>query len=609
MIFRQERAMTWMLAFLLFSGLAAVPRSIGAAETRESPAPYQRGTGPARPKLVVLLVVDQMRADYIDKFQHQWSRGLQRLIAHGAWFRQAAYPYLNTVTCPGHATISTGAFPATHGVVLNAWWEREAGEERSCTDDPRSPVISYGRPAKGGHSPARLAVPTFADELRTQMATPSRVVTFSLKARTAIMLAGHRADAVTWADGGAGSWVTSSAYTTSPVTFVESFLRAHPVESEFGKSWTRALPERAYLFKDDAAGEKPPRGWTSVFPHALTGQSDKPDAEFYTKWGESPFSDAYLGRMAETAVDALGLGKGPGTDFLGVSFSALDFVGHDFGPRSHEVQDVLVRLDATIGSLLSHLDRVVGRGNYVVALSADHGVAPIPEQISVEGLDAGRVVTNQVVERVEKALEPFFGSGKPAQDSVGQTPGVSLADKHVARMVYTDLYFEPGIYQRLAADAQVMHAVLDAILSVPGVLRVFRSEELRGQRANDDPIARAAALSYYPGRSGDLIVVPKPDWFFVNASREVPPGPATTHGTAYSYDARVPVILMGAGIRPGEYLRPATPADIAPTLAFLCGITLARTDGRVLAEALAPMPSGLLPRPQRTQATSTSPGR
>ena len=607
MNFQQKRVAWWMCAALLVPGLAPAPRYIEAAQ----PWPSR-----ARPKLVVLLVVDQMRADYIDKFQHQWTGGLRRLIDGGAWFRQAAYPYLSTVTCAGHATISTGTFPATHGMVLNAWWDRESGKGRGCTEDPRSQVISYSAAAKGGHSPVRLAVPTFADELRAQMGPSSRIVILSLKPRSAIMLAGQRADVVTWFDTGAGSWVTSLAYTTSPVSFLEKFLQAHPVEKDFGKSWSRTLPDRAYLFEDNAADEKPPPGWTAIFPHGLKGQSNepaqnqatgipseslagKPDIGFYEAWVESPFSDAYLGRMAQAAVDALGLGKGRGTDFLGVGFSALDFVGHDFGPRSHEVQDMLVRLDATVGALLSHLDRAVGPGNYVVALSADHGVAPIPEQMSREGLDAGRIVTNQVVERVEQALEPLFGPGKPAKNQSDSISRGSLAGKHVARMLYTDFYFAPGVYQKLAADSAAMQAAMDAILAVPGVWRVFRGDELGDLRDTGDRVARAAALSYYPGRSGDLIVVPKPYWFFVLASEELPPGPAATHGTAYAYDARVPLILMGRGIKPGEYLVPATPADIAPTLAFLCGITLARTDGRVLAEALVARPPAESHSPQQ----------
>jgi len=526
------------------------------------------------PKLVVVLVVDQMRGDYIERYGHQWTKGLRRLVERGAWFRQAAYPYMNTITCAGHATISTGSVPATHGVILNAWWDREAGKQVSCTEDPRAQTISYGAPAKGNHSAFRLEVPTLADELRVQTGAGSRVVTLAVKARGAIMLAGHRADAATWFDSSSGAWVTTTAYTSSPVPFVEKFVKSHPVERDFGKTWTRALPESAYLFQDSAAGEKPPRGWSGTFPHALRGRVEKPDAQFYGMWTESPLADAYVGKMAAAAVDALGLGKAAGTDYLAVSFDVLDSVGHDFGPQSHEVQDVLVHLDATLGKLFINLDRAVGTANYVVAFSADHGVAPIPEQMVAQGIDAGRVVIQDVTARIEKALEPSLGAGK-----------------HVARMSYPDVYFAPGVYQKMDADPAMMKAVLDAVRATAGVWRVYRREEMKAARESQDATARAVALSYYEGRSGDLMVVPRPYWFFVNASNETPPGSAATHGTSHGYDQRVPVILMGRGIKAGEYLSAASPADIAPTLALLCGITLARADGRVLAEALELRPA------------------
>ena len=526
---------------------------------------------PARPKLVVILVVDQMRADYAERYGHQWTKGLRRLLDQGARFPLAAYPYFNTVTCPGHATIGTGAFPATHGMILNAWWDRALGRQLGCTEDLNAKPISYGAPFTRADSGAPLLVPTLADELRVQLGASTRVVSFSLKARSAIGMAGHRGDAVMWFEANPGAWITSSAFTAAPVPFVQQFVQTNPVESDFGKPWTRLLPDAAYLFADDEPGEKPAAYWTRAFPHPLRGSSDKPDTTFYNAWRKSPYSDAYLGRMAQAAVDSWKLGQGSGTDFLGVSFSALDLVGHDFGPRSHEVQDVLARLDATIGALLDHLDRAVGRENYVVALTADHGVAPIPEQAARDGLDAGRIVMDEIATRMDQALAPFLGEGRPA-----------------ARVRYTDVYFAPGVYDKLRENPAAMRAAIDAALSVPGVLRVFRSEELAGRPATNDPLLRAASLSYHPARSGDLILVPKPYWFFVPASRSVPPGDATTHGTAHAYDARVPVILMGGGIQPGEYFSPASPADIAPTLAFLCGVTLSNADGRVLAEALAP---------------------
>jgi predicted AlkP superfamily pyrophosphatase or phosphodiesterase len=531
---------------------------------------------PQAPKLVVIIVVDQMRADYIEKFGRQWTAGLRQLVDHGAWFRQAAYPYMNTVTCAGHATISTGAFPATHGMIENGWWDRESGRVVGCTEDPKSPLVSYGTPAAGGNGPSRLLAVTLSDELRVQMPSPPRIVSLSIKERTAVTLAGRRGDAVTWFNDQAHSWVTSTAYANAPVPFVAQFIKAHPVEAEYGKVWTRSLPESAYLYADQAAEERPPRGWTNTFPHPLTSASGAADPEFYEKWVDSPFSSDYLGQLAEASIDALGLGKGRSTDYLAISFSEIDAAGHAFGPRSHEVQDALIKLDAVIGSLLTHLDRAVGPDDYVLALSSDHGVAPIPEQMIREGFDAGRLVTGDVVSRLDKALEPLTGGARA-----------------VAQMVYADLYFAPGVMDKLTANPAAMRAAIDAVRSVPGVWRVLRADEVRDRRPTDDPVARAVALSYYPGRSGDLIVVPRPYWFLVNPETPASPSAGTTHGTLHSYDVRVPIVLMGRGIKSGEYTTGTTPADIAPTLAFLCGITLAHPDGRVLSEALTtPVRSG-----------------
>ncbi len=286
---------------------------------------------------------------------------------------------------------------------------------------------------------------------------------------------------------------------------------------------------------------------------------------FFLRWQRTPLSDAYLGRLAEAAVTTLDLGRGPGTDYLAVGFSALDKAGHKFGPRSHEVQDLLVGLDAAIGSLLAPLDREVGPDRYVVALSADHGVSPIPEDAAARGLDAGRLQGGDIARRVDDALSSVLGPST-----------------YVASGNYTGLYFLPGVYDRVVASPTALSAVTDAMLAAPGAWRVFRGDLLDSLDNPDDPVARAVRLSYFPGRSGDMIVVPRPYWIM---SRD-----AATHGTLHAYDQRVPVILKGADIQPGQYLQEATPADIAPTLAFLTGVTLAQADGRVLVEAIRPAP-------------------
>src|SRR6202035_3990581 len=244
------------IALAICSLAACVPSLLGQTPTPARPkAALATKAAPLRPKLVVLLVVDQMRGDYVDKFLGQWAGGLKRLVDEGAWFRDAAYPYAATETCVGHSTISTGAFPATHGMVANAWWDRETQKMVACTTDPNTKNLGYaGASAKGGDSAVRMLVPAFAEELKFQTGGATRVVTFSLKARAAITMAGHKGDAATWFEN--GGWVTSSAYGTMP--FIETYAKAHPIKEDYGKTWKLALPENEYFYDEKAAGAAPP---------------------------------------------------------------------------------------------------------------------------------------------------------------------------------------------------------------------------------------------------------------------------------------------------------------------------------------------------------------
>jgi predicted AlkP superfamily pyrophosphatase or phosphodiesterase len=551
--------------------LAAMMLGLSAAAGAQMPPrPVPKAANSAaRPRLVVVIVVDQMRADYIEKFRGQWTGGLKRLVEQGAWFREAGYPYAATETCVGHATISTGALPAMSGIVANAWWDRESQKMVTCTADPSAKNSGYaGTAAKGGDSAWRLRVPAFADELRFQTGTATRVVTFSLKARAAIMLGGHKADAATWLEG--GGWVTSNVYGTLP--FIEAYAKAHPVKEDYGKTWTLSLPHSAYLYDEKAVGAVAPGGWELSFPHPLRGKSGGSEADeaFYRQWATSPFANTYLTKLAETAIDQLGLGKGGGADYLGVSYSSTDYVGHSFGPQSWEVQDMYVRLDKDLGELFKHLDEKAGAGNYVVALSADHGVVPTPESMSQTGADAGELHIPDVQQKIEDTLKSF-GYMAPA----------------VARIASADVYFAPGIYEKLKAEPAALSAVMVAIRGVPGVADVYRAEELTDRPATNSPVRAAESNSFFPARSGDLVIVPKPYWLWAFSPAGKSRGDGTGHGTPYYYDQRVPILLMGAGIQKGEYFGAATPADIAPTLAALCGITLSTHDGRVLSEALS----------------------
>ena len=242
------------------------------------------------PKLLVLLVVDQMRADYVDLYGHQWTAGLRTLIDEGAYFSDAAYPYRATMTCSGHATISTGNFPDTHGMVQNDWWNRPTARRITCTtDDDEQPVAYTGHPEER-HSPRRLLTPTLADVLREQSPTGSRIISMSLKPRSAVTLAGQQADSVVWFDQ-SNDWATSTFYSDHPVPEVAQYISQHPVESDLGRIWSRLLPAARYRHDDDGLGESPPRVWTSVFPHPMNDGSGRATDTFYTLWRTSPFAD------------------------------------------------------------------------------------------------------------------------------------------------------------------------------------------------------------------------------------------------------------------------------------------------------------------------------
>ena len=528
-----RRRAALLLLLLVFAACASAP-------TRDAP-PERRSP------LVVVLVVDQMRAQYLDDYGIRFTAGFKRLRDEGAWFRNAAYPYLNTVTCAGHSTIGTGSFPYRHGMVLNAWWERTAARSVACTADPSVTNIGYMGKPSGGDSARSLLMPPLAQQIREK--TGGRSVALSLKPRSAITMAGLNPTAVLWFDERAG-WSTSSAFTERPIEWIQQFIAANPIQADRGKAWERLLPASEYRGPDDGQGERGGSGWTRTFPHTV----GEPAAQFLAQWQRSPFADAYLERLAAHAVDTLDLGHGAGTDFLSVSFSTLDLVGHQYGPASHEVQDVLFRLDGVIGALLDHLDARLGRDGYVVALGADHGVAEIPEQSGADREPAAAIMA-----AIDGALTRFFGPGK-----------------YVVHAAYTDIYLAPGIFEKLQASPEASAAVLDAVRALPGIAHAFRKDEIDSpaMRTDGDPVKRAAALSYYRPRSGDLIVVPKRNWLLSTA--------ATTHGTLYPYDQRVPVMFFGAGVRPGVHDAPATPADIAPTLAALAGVPFAATDGVAL---------------------------
>lgn len=527
-----------------------------------SQAPVTPRPAAPQPSLVVIVVVDQMRADYLAAMRDRWNDGLARLTRDGAVMEQTFYPYLQTVTCAGHATVGTGTFPSTHGIIANAWWR--GTRSAPCTEDPSVSPVAYEPGAdRDGHSAVQLLVPTLGDRLRAHD-PESRVVTLSTKPRSAIMLAG-KGGLVTWLDE-RNVWATSTAYVDGRYSPVSRYLAEHPRSALRGEVWNRSADRTSYTGEDGAIGETPPRGWTSTFPHPLSGAPGTAEREFTALWENSPYADEALAGLAATLVRELRLGKNGHTDYLGVSFAALDYVGHKFGPDSHEVQDTLLRLDKTLGQLLRTLDDTVGPGGYVLGLTADHGVAPIPESRALAGLEGGRVDKRAVLEAITRALTPALGPGR-----------------HAVRMDGAQVYLSAEAQSRVATSPALLDPAIAAVAAMTGIERVLPSAGLEQQRQSADPIVRAAALSHVTGRSGQLVVVTRAHYIASDPNPD-----ATTHGTHHAYDQHVPMIFFGAGVKAGRYRDAASPADLAPTLADRIGLPMPGSDGRPQRQVFVP---------------------
>lgn len=542
------------------------------------------------PKLVVILVVDQMRADYLKTFARHWQAGFRTLLTEGAVFDNANYAHFLTVTCAGHSTISTGTFPRTHGMISNGWWQRDTRTSPECTADAKVPAVSYGANVTTGSSPARLLAPTIADELRAQK-PGARVVAISLKSRGAITLAGQAADAIVWFEDAAATFATSKAYAEAPVPAVKRYLDANPYQRDFGKAWTLLAAPDTYVYRDAGVGERPPGGWTGLFPHVIQTPTPPPPpapaagrgreggaaaptgqaapaaprvtpppvvtaAQAAANWQASPYADRYMARMAIALAESFQLGRRDTTDFLSISFSVLDDVGHAYGPESREVEDILRQLDVTLGELIAALDTQVGRGNYVLGFSADHGVAPF-----VGHGRGGRVHSEDIRDRIEETLTTAFGALQKGTYVDNATSG--------------SVYFAPGVFDKLKAAPAVMASMEQAIRELPGVAQVLRTDQLSA--TSRDPIVRAAALSHHPERGGELFVVPREQWMIAARATQ-----AANHGTPYRYDTNVPLIFLGGGIKPVRSAAAVTPADLAPTLAQLAGLKLPKAEGRAL---------------------------
>jgi len=535
-------------------------------------------------------VVDQFRYDYLERFGDLFvANGFRRLLRDGASWTQSNYDHMPTYTAPGHATMMTGAYPAESGIIGNEWLDRATGKRiTSVTDD--SVKLLGGNANDPAASPIRLMSSTVGDELRLATSDRAKVIGISVKDRSAILPAGRHANAAYWFSTSSGTMVSSTYYFAQLPAWVTAFDATKPADKYFGAKWERLLPEEEYLKRagpdntpwENMAGSWPP-GDTNSFPHTITGAAKTPGRDFYFALDYSPFTNEMLVSFAQQAITSEQLGQDDDTDVLTVSFSANDYVGHRFGPYSQEVMDTTLRTDRNIATLLDFVDSKVGLANTLVAMTADHGVSPIPEHAAALGLGGGRLPFASVMGKIQAAITARYNpQGKTPDPSADYL--LRFAEGGTTRewFINNNIYFNYDALKRDGVNVEEFsQVVVGAALTVPGIARAFsRSQLLRGATSITDPIERRALHGFYPARSGDVVLVAEPYKYIAETI-------TATHGSPYSYDTHVPTIIMGPGVNAGRYLEAATPADIAPTLSALLRITApSNSTGRVLVEAL-----------------------
>jgi predicted AlkP superfamily pyrophosphatase or phosphodiesterase len=525
----------------------------------------------SEPKLVLMIVVDQFRYDFLERFGDLFGAGgFRRLMNEGAFFTNANYDYVPTFTAPGHAAIFTGSVPAQNGIVGNVWYDRQAGKVRVMVSDTAAHMVTEKGVAEeaGAPSPRVLLGTTIGDQIRMANNFRSKVIAISQKDRSAVLPGGQRPNGAYWFNSQTGAFVTSDYYLKELPAWVKAFNASHRPDKYFGMKWERALADGAYSRSqaDNLAIQTSPLG--KKFPYTVTGGEEKAGAKFYGAFELTPFALEHLADLARAAIEAESLGADSYTDLLAVSFSSPDLAGHAYGPDSQEVQDIYVRLDRVIADLLSYIDRRIGLANTVVTVTGDHGVAPVPEYMQSHGIDAGRLSPNLVVDAANKALAARFGG-----------------DKWVVAFVNDQFYLDRKmIADRKADPAEAERIAGEAALTVPGVVTYFTRTQIVEGRMPPTALARRVGNGFNRLRSGDVCLVTKPFSFFIEGSIQI----ATTHGSPYNYDTHVPVILFGAGVNAGRYNVECTPSDIAPTLAALLAIEQpSNRVGRVLVEAIA----------------------
>ena len=515
---------------------------------------------PLRPKLVLVLSIDQMRVDYLSRFAPLYRGGLKRLRERGAVFNNARYRHASTETGPGHSVLLSGRHPSHSGIVANDWWDPYLQKLINVVDDPfHLPLGGEGRSA----SPVNALSFTVGDVLKSGNLN-SRVVGVSLKDRSAILMAGRRADAAYWYKAAGGNFITSTYYAREAPPWLTRWNRLRLPDTYAGKKWTRLLADE-HVYEKYAGPDAIEGEWDrkdTVFPHAIRG--NPPERLYYDDFRRTPFADEVTLSAALEAMNAHQLGQDEHTDIFAVGFSATDVIGHTYGPESQEIMDQLLRLDSVLEKLFQAIDDSVGLANTLVVLSADHGSLPLVENLRSQGIEARRASPDILKNAVQGALDRRF-------------PGVQGLMAYFA----TDIYFDEEVIRLNKLDrATVERTAIEALMSTGLVEKVYTHSDLMTPYSAD-PQMRLFQNAFFQPRSPHLNVLVK-KYVYLNSQVG-----GTGHGTAHDYDRHIPIIFMGETIKSGIYQAECGPEDIAPTLAHLLGLTFPREyDSRLLLEML-----------------------
>ena len=537
--------------FFPFASLALVSLTAPVASPSQ-PAPASSGT--ARPRLVLVVAVDQMRADYLERFRPLFTGGLKRLAESGAVFTNAMYRHACNETGPGHSVLLSGRSPRSSGIVGNVWYDRTLRQRVNVVDDPAVRLVGSNRGRAA--SPAYFNAFTVGDVLKVS-SPASRVVGVSFKDRSAILPAGRRADGAYWYQTTDGRFVTSSWYTERAPGWLDAWNARRPADAYASRSWERLLTDTASYLR--FAGEDAIDGEFDrkdvVFPHAIRGVP--PAFEFYDNLRRTPFADELLLDFAGAAMKGHDLGRDDATDILTVSFSATDVIGHSYGPDSQEQMDNLLRLDRTLGRLFDEAERRAGKGRVLVVLSADHGVMPLVELLKARGVDARRADSAELYQPVEKALAARFPG------AVGLVADPDPMEFVLDREAITrqGLNFE-----------DVEATIREALLGTGLVEAVYTQAQLMGAPAPGDPFFDRHQRAFFASRSGDLVARIRKHVYLGGYVG------GTGHGSPHDYDRHVPIVFMGPGIKPGPHDVETGPEDIAWALGRMLGLDYPKQD-------------------------------